>query len=79
MPYPGKSLSFMSKDIEAEVKSNPKENVWYAFERKFNEELQSILEENFEFYKKLNNDKSIKDEMMKQMFVSLYESMKKVA
>lgn len=65
------------KDIEEEVKNNPKENVWYAFEKKFNEELQSILEENFDFYKKLNNDKSIKDEMMKQMFVSLYESIRK--
>jgi len=65
------------EDMKEEVKNNPKENVWYAFERKFNEELQSILEENFDFYKKLNNDKSIKDEMMKQMFVALYESMRK--
>jgi len=66
------------KDIEEEVKNNPKENVWYAFERKFNQELQYFLEENFDFYKKLNNDKSIKDEMMEQMFDSLYENMRKV-
>ena len=66
------------KDIEDEVKNNPKENVWYAFEKKFNEELQSMIEENFDFYRKLNNDKKIKEEMMKQMFISLYESMRKV-
>ena len=30
----------------------------------------------FDFYKKLNNDKDIKDEMMQQMFVSLYQRMK---
>lgn len=65
------------KDFEEAVNNNPKENVWYAFERKFNEELQAIIEENFDFYKKLNNDKSIKEEMMKKMFISLYESMKK--
>ena len=64
------------RDMKDEVKNNPRENVWYAFERKFNEQLQSILEENFDFYKKLNNDANIKEEMMKQMFISLYESMK---
>jgi len=67
------------KEIKTEIKANPKENVWYSFERRFNEELQFIIEENFVFYKKLNNDKNIKDEMMKQMFISLYESMKKTA
>lgn len=67
------------KDIAAEVNNinNSKDAVFESFNKKFNEELQSILEENFEFYKKINNDKSIKDEMMKQMFNSLYENMKK--
>lgn len=61
------------KEMEEEVKNNPKENVWYAFERKFNKELQSLLEENLDFYKKLNTDKIIKDEIMELMFVSLYD------
>ncbi len=63
------------KEFEAEVKHNPKENVWWAFERKFNAELQNLVEEHFEFYKKLNNDQEIKDALMKQMFNSLYSQM----
>lgn len=67
------------KDIVAEVNNvnNSTDAIFESFNKKFNEELQSILEENFDFYKKLNNDKNIKNEMMKQMFTSLYESMKK--
>lgn len=64
------------REIAEGVRSNPKENVWYAFERRFNEELQAIIEEHFDFYKKLNNDKSVKDDIMQQMFASLYQSMK---
>jgi type I restriction enzyme R subunit len=64
------------KTIEEEIRINPKESVWYSFERKFNEELQGAIEENFDFYKKLNHDKNVKDEMMKQMFASLYENMR---
>ena len=65
------------EEIKIEVQNNPKESVWYSFERKFNDELQSILEENFDFYKKLNNNPDIKKEMMTQMFLSLYAKMKK--
>ncbi len=65
------------KEMKEEVKNNPKENVWYAFEKKFNEELQKILEENFDFYKKLNDDREIKNEIMQQMFDMIYASMKK--
>jgi hypothetical protein len=62
--------------MKEEVKNTPKENVWYAFEKKFNQQLQAIVDENFDFYKKINNDKNIKDEMMKQMFISLYQNMR---
>lgn len=65
------------KDFAYEVKNNPEENVWYAFERKFNYELQELIEEHFGFYKKLNNDADIKNEMMKHMFKSLYSQMLK--
>ncbi len=72
-------LSRLKSDryIEEIVKNNPKENVWYAFEKKFNEELQKLLEDNFNFYKKLNHNSDIKEEMMKKMFNSLYENMRK--
>ncbi len=63
------------KDFEAEVKNNPKENVWWAFERKFNTELQDLIEEHFDFYKKVNNDQEIKDALMKKMFNNLYDQM----
>ena len=69
----------MDAEFEEEVKKNPKDNVYWAFERKFNIELQAMLEENFDFYKKLNNDNEIKIAIMKEMFLTLYEKMKKKA
>ncbi|NUO10408.1 MAG: type I restriction endonuclease subunit R [Candidatus Brocadia sp.] len=50
-------MSRVSQDEEfgAEVKTNPKENVWWAFQRKFNGELQNLIEEHFDFYKKVKN------------------------
>lgn len=70
-------LSRLSQDeeFEEEVKNNPEENVFWAFERKFNSELQDMLEEHFDFYKKLNNDPEIKAAMMQQMFKTLYVQM----
>jgi len=70
-------LSRLSKDeeFEEEVMNNPEENVFLAFERKFNTELQGMLEEHFDFYKKLNNDPEIRTAMMQQMFKVLYVQM----
>ncbi len=72
-------LSRLKKDeeFEYEVKNNPEQNVWWAFEKKFNNELQSLLEEHFDFYKKLNNNPEIKTAMMRQMFNVLYMQMMK--
>lgn len=74
-------LSRVSQDeaFGAEVKTNPKENVWWAFQRKFNGELQNLIEEHFDFYKKINNDQGIKEALMRQMFNTLYEQMMKRA
>jgi len=76
----GSLLSRLKTDAElkeAVRNDNPKENLWYAFERKFNTELQGMIEENFDFYKRLNNDSGVKAEMMKLMFSSLHESLKR--
>jgi len=69
----------LDEEFGAEVKTNPKENVWWAFQRKFNGELQNLIEEHFDFYKKINNDQGIKDALMRQMFNTLYEQMIKKA
>jgi len=67
------------EEFEQEVKVNPEQTVWWSFEKKFNAKLQDMIEENFGFYKKLNNNPEIKDEMMKQMFKALYNQiMRKV-
>lgn len=67
----------LSKDaeFEQEVKNNPEQNVWWAFEKKFNGELQGLLEEHSDFYKKLNNNPEIKAAMMKEMFKTAYSKM----
>lgn len=64
------------KEFELEVQNNPKQNVQWAFERKFTEELQGLIDEHFDFYKKLNNNPEIKNAMMAQMFNAVYEKMK---
>lgn len=70
-------LSRLSRDeeFELEVRNNPEQSVWWAFEKKFNAQLQDMLEENFEFYKKLNNNPEVKEAMMRLMFESLYKKM----
>jgi type I restriction enzyme R subunit len=60
-----------------EIKNNPKEAVWFVFERRFNDALQSLLEIQYEFYKKLNHDDDTKERLMKEMFGVLYERVKK--
>jgi type I restriction enzyme R subunit len=69
----------LDEEFGAEVKTNPKENVWWAFQRKFNGELQNLIEEHFDFYKKINNDQATKEALMRQMFNALYEQMMKKA
>ncbi|HQH99435.1 MAG TPA: type I restriction endonuclease [Spirochaetota bacterium] len=63
------------QDFEAQVKNNPKENVWWAFQTKFNKELQNMIDKHFEFYKKINDNEDIKKDFMKQMFDALYNKM----
>jgi type I restriction enzyme R subunit len=62
--------------MKIQFENNPIENFRYEFEKKFNEELQSMIEENFGFYKKLNGNTIMKEEMINNMFSLLYQSMK---
>ena len=63
------------EEFEFEVKNNPEQNVWWAFKDKFNNEVQQLVDEHFDFYKKLNNNADVKDAMMFQMFKTLYNQM----
>ena len=60
-----------------ENRDNSEDAVRTAFNRKFNEELQKTIEENFDFYKKINDDKDVKEEMITLMFKILFNKMKK--
>jgi type I restriction enzyme, R subunit len=75
----GSLLTRLIKDeeFEKEIKVNPEQNVWWSFEKKFNAKLQDMLEEHFDFYKKLNNNPDIKLEMMKNMFKTVYNQIKR--
>lgn len=74
-------LSRVGKDaeFEAEVKTNPKENVFWAFQKKFDRELQEMIEQHFDFYKKVNDNKQIKDYLLIHMFETLYDRMRQRA
>ncbi|OGS08242.1 MAG: hypothetical protein A2270_10450 [Elusimicrobia bacterium RIFOXYA12_FULL_51_18] len=64
-------------EFEEEVANNPEGSVLHVFEKRFNGLLQEMIETQFDFYKKLNNNSEAKEDLMKRMFKVLYEKLKK--
>lgn len=59
------------------VKVNPKDKVKITFNQVFEKELQNIFDENFNFYKKVNDDKRAKQNMIMDMFEAIYQNLVK--
>ena len=62
-----------NEEFREEVKNNPRDNVFWSFERIFKDELQALIDEDFDFYAKLTNNEEIRNDLMKNMFLVLYD------
>lgn len=60
------------------AKVNSKEKVKLTFEHLFDEKLQEIIDESFDFYKKVNDNKNIKEALLLGMFEMIYKKLAKV-
>lgn len=65
------SNNILIKSIEV----NPKEKVKLNFGKIFVDELQSIIEDNFDLYRKINDSPKIKNDLMDMMFELIYKKL----
>lgn len=63
--------------LKKSIKVNPKDKVKITFNQVFEKELQNIFNDNFNFYKKVNDDKKAKKNMIMDMFEVIYENLVK--
>ena len=57
------------------AKINSRNKVKLTFEHLFNDKLQEIIDEHFDFYKKVNDNQAIKDALIAKMFEAIYEKL----
>ena len=59
--------------LQASVNVNTKQKVRLTFDHLFENKFQEILGESFDFYKKVNDNKDIKEQLMTLMFEMIYK------
>ena len=77
----------IAQDLQARIESNPslvasakvnsKTKIKLTFDHLFDEKLQEIIDEHFDFYKKVNDDKNIKEALIAKMFEMIYKKLAK--
>ena len=73
-----KTIHYLEKLISSNeaflktIKVNPKEKVKLSYEDVFEIALQDIMEEDFEFYRKINGDERVKIDLMNLIFENIY-------
>lgn len=78
----------IAQQLQARIESNPslvtsarvnsKGKVKLTFEHLFDEKLQEIIDEHFDFYKKVNDNRRIKEVLLAGMFEMIYKKLTKV-
>jgi len=61
--------------LATSAKINSRNKVKLTFEHLFNDKLQEIIDEHFDFYKKVNDNQAIKDALVAKMFEVIYEKL----
>jgi type I restriction enzyme R subunit len=59
--------------LMASAKVNSKDKIRLTFDHLFDEKLQEMIDEHFDFYKKVNDNRQIKDALVAKMFEMIYE------
>ncbi|MGB7292126.1 MAG: DEAD/DEAH box helicase family protein [Thermodesulfobacteriota bacterium] len=63
--------------LKASAKVNSKEKIRLTFDHLFDEKLQEIIDEHFDFYKKVNDNKAIRAALVAKMFEMVYQELAK--
>lgn len=61
--------------LATSAKINSRNKVKLTFEHLFNDKLQEIIDEHFDFYKKVNDNQATKDALIAKMFEMIYEKL----
>jgi len=59
--------------LVASAKVNSKQKIRLTFNHLFDEKLQEMIDEHFDFYKKVNDNKLIKEALVARMFEIIYK------
>lgn len=60
------------------IKVNPKDKVKMTFDHVFEDELQGMVDEDFDFYQKVNDNKEIRESLVERMFEFIYRKLAKI-
>lgn len=64
--------------LATSAKINSKNKLKLTFEHLFNDKLQEIIDEHFDFYKKVNDNQAIKEALVAKMFEAIYEKLAQI-
>ena len=65
-----------NEDLKTSARINSEENFKLSFRHMFDEVLLSFIAQHFEFYKKINDNKSLKKDLVDNIFTIVYKGLK---
>ena len=65
-----------NEDLKTSAKINSQENFKLSFRHMFDEVLLSFIADHFAFYKKVNDNKNLKKDLVDNIFSMVYKSLK---
>ena len=65
-----------NQDLKTSAKINSQENFKLSFRHMFDEVLLSFIADHFAFYKKVNDNKNLKKDLVDNIFSMVYKSLK---
>ena len=71
-----KSSLETNQDLKTSAKINSQENFKLSFRHMFDEVLLSFIADHFSFYKKVNDNKNLKKDLVDELFTMVYKSLK---
>ena len=65
-----------NEDLINKIQNNSKENVEAVFEKYFNKELSNLMEKNLEFFKRINDNEKLRNNLQTSLLDLLYKEQK---
>ena len=65
-----------NQDLKTSAKINSQENFKLSFRHMFDEVLLSFIADHFAFYKKVNDNKNLKKDLVDNLFTMVYKGLK---